>query len=167
MTPGAIARIVGPPAHTRADTNHDEETTMGLLDSVVGALGAGGQGGDGGGLAQIVMQFIQSQPGGLQGLVEKFSSAGLGEQVQSWVSTGANLPVSGDQLHSALSTLDLGGLMQQFGLVPGSEKMDGLAQLLPQVIDRMTPNGVVEPGSGADAGGLAGMLGGLLGKLGS
>lgn len=138
---------------------------MGLLDSVVGALGAGGQGGEGGGLAQMVMQFIQSQPGGLQGLVEQFSKAGFGEQMQSWVGTGANLPISGDQLHGVLSKLDLGGLMQQFGLAQGSEKLDGLAQLLPQVVDKMTPNGVVEPGS--DAGGLGGMLGSLLGKLGS
>jgi uncharacterized protein YidB (DUF937 family) len=140
---------------------------MGLLDSVVGALGAGGGEGGQGGLAQLVMQFIQSQPGGLQGLVEQFTKAGFGEQMQSWVGTGANLPIGANDLHGVLSKLDLGSILSQFGLTPGSEKLEGLAQLLPQVVDKMTPNGVIEAGGGDAGGGLAGALGGLLGKLGN
>ncbi len=64
---------------------------MGLLSSVVGSLTAGNaQGGNG--LLDTVMQLIQNQPGGLAGLVQSFQQGGLADVVNSWVSTGQNLP---------------------------------------------------------------------------
>jgi uncharacterized protein YidB (DUF937 family) len=132
---------------------------MGLLDQVVGAVAGqlGASKADGNPLLQMVMQLIQNQPGGLQGLVEQFTRAGLGAQAQSWVGTGANQPVSPDDLLSALGGEggQLGQLVSQLGL-DRNEALGGLAQMLPQVVDKLTPNGRIETG------GLEKGLGGLL-----
>ena len=90
---------------------------MGLLDSVVGAL-AGGQSGRSNGLMDVVMQLINNQPGGLGGLVQSFQQGGLGEIVNSWVSTGKNLPISPEQIQRALGNYLLKQLASQVGLSP-------------------------------------------------
>jgi uncharacterized protein YidB (DUF937 family) len=121
-----------------------------LLGAVIGMLGQGG-GGAAGGL------------GGLAGLVEKFTQGGLGDVVNSWVSTGQNLPVSPDQLSQVLGSDTLSGLAGQLGMGQGDLAAQ-LSLLLPQVVDRLTPNGQL-PGLSQGAGGmadLAGMLGGLM-----
>lgn len=143
---------------------------MGLLDSMVGgALGAlQGQGGQGGApdLLPLVMGLLGngSPVGGLGGLVQQLQQGGLGEVVQSWIGTGANLPVSAEQLQGALGGDLLGRLAAQVGMNP-ADLAGPLAQLLPQVVDKLTPNGVL-PDAGAtgqpDLGSLIGGLSGLL-----
>jgi uncharacterized protein YidB (DUF937 family) len=134
---------------------------MGLLDQIAGAIGGASDGGSNP-LMQLAMQYIRSQPGGLQGLIEQFTKSGLGEQAASWVSQGANLPVSGEQLAQALGGGGgLAQMLQQFGMNP-SEGMDGLAKMLPDVVNQLTPNGRIEE----DGGGLEQQLSSLLGKLG-
>ena len=124
---------------------------MGLLDQVIGAvagqIGNAQGGGAGNPLLQMVMQLIQNQPGGLQGLIEQFTRAGLGQQAQSWVSTGANLPVSAEDLMKVFggSGGQLGQMMSQMGL-DQNQAMGGLADMLPQVVDKLTPNGQIESG---------------------
>jgi uncharacterized protein YidB (DUF937 family) len=139
---------------------------MGLLDQIAGAVlggpGSATQGGDNP-LLQLVMQFIRQQPGGLQGLVENLTKGGLGEQVASWISQGQNLPVSGNQLAAALQGGGLGDLLKGFGM-DRPDTMDGLAKMLPDVVNQLTPNGQVEAGA---EGGLEAQLGSLLGRLGS
>ncbi|HSQ71900.1 MAG TPA: YidB family protein [Rubrivivax sp.] len=147
---------------------------MGLLDSVIGALGqAQGAGGiapqpD---LLQAVIAMLANGQGagqgglgggmgGLAGLVQQLQQAGLGDIVGSWVSTGQNQPVAPDQLGRALGSDTVAGLARQLGM--SSEDMLGpLAQLLPQVVDRLTPDGRVPQGQPEGLEGLAGMLGGL------
>lgn len=142
---------------------------MGLLDQLAGQVlgslggqlgnqdGAEGQGGAQGALLQVVMGLIQNSEGGLGGLLSKLSQGGLGQEVASWVSTGANLPVNADQLGAALGggTLDT---LQQLGL-----SREGLAELLPQVVDQLTPEGQVPASNALFDQGLA-ALGGLLGS---
>ena len=135
---------------------------MGLLDSVVGSLAAGNtQGGNG--LLDVVMQLIQNQPGGLAGLVQSLQQGGLGEVVNSWVSTGQNMPVSGQQLASALGGDQLQTIAAQLGVSP-DQASGNLADLLPQVVDQLTPNGQLPEGGDLLTQGLA-MLkkGGLFG----
>jgi uncharacterized protein YidB (DUF937 family) len=141
---------------------------MGLLDQIAGAIGGtmgdAARGAGGGGdnpLLQMAMQFIRQQPGGLQGLVESLTKGGLGEQVASWVSQGQNLPVSGGQLATALQGGGIGDLLKSFGM-DSPDAMDGLAKMLPDVVNQLTPNGRVEA---EPAGGLESQLGGLLGRL--
>ncbi len=154
---------------------------MGLLDSVLGAMNgnsnnAGTEGG--GGLAGMlgmlasnpqVMQAIMGMlsndggQGGLAGLMAKFQQAGMGEQIQSWVGNGENQPVSGAQMQQALGADTLSGLAKQMGTSDG-EAADQLSQLLPDLINQLTPAGQA-PASGLGANAdLMGMLGGLLGK---
>ncbi len=120
---------------------------MGLLDQILGgAMGqqanaAGGQGG----LLPLVLQLVNNYPGGLQGLLAQLGQGGLAQQVQSWVGTGQNMPVSADQLMQALGGGQLGALAQQFGM-SADQAAGGMAGLLPDVIDKLTPSGAVQDG---------------------
>lgn len=143
---------------------------MGLMDSLIGAatqaLSGQGQAGAGGGGADwvgIVTGLLAngSAQGGLGGLLQQLQQAGLGEQVQSWVSSGANQPVSGDQLSAALGCDLMAQLAGQAGVSP-AEAGSQLSQMLPQIIDMLTPNGQMPAAGAGGIGDLAGMLGGLL-----
>lgn len=131
---------------------------MGLFDSIVGAVSGGGQGGS----AELVGALLQQVGGeqGLQGLVQQFTQGGLGEVVQSWVGTGQNLPISGEQIAQVLGNGQLAQLAQQFGLNPDTVAAQ-LAQFLPGVVDQLTPQGQLPSGGVGD---LMGMLGGLLNR---
>lgn len=118
---------------------------MGLLDSVVGAL-AGGQSGGDNSLLNVVMQLINNpQAGGLGGLVQTFQQGGLGEIVNSWVSSGQNLPISAEQIQSVLGGGKLQDIAAQLGVSP-AQASGSLADLLPQVVDKLTPNGQLPEG---------------------
>ncbi len=96
-------------------------------------------------LQQILGSLLGGSQDGLAGLVEQFASAGLGREMQSWISTGQNLPISADQLLQVLGQGRMQELAQQAGMAPA--QLGGhLAELLPQVIDRMTPNGQLPQG---------------------
>jgi len=76
----------------------------------------------------------------IRGFVETFKSKGLSDIMSSWVSTGQNLPISGNQIQEVLGN----GLIEQFAKKLGSsgeEVSGGLASLLPEIIDKLTPNG--------------------------
>ena len=144
---------------------------MGLLDSVLGSVMgnmAGGRQRDGAG-ADILMQVVGGllnqggggAGGGLGALLEQFQKGGLGDVAASWVGTGQNLPISAEQLQSVLGGDQIGALAQQAGLSQG-DLMGQLAQMLPQVVDRLTPNGQLPAGGEAD---LSGMLSSVLGGL--
>jgi uncharacterized protein YidB (DUF937 family) len=141
---------------------------MGLFDQlagqVLGSLARGnGQTGGQSALLQLVLSLVQNSEGGLGGLLAKLNQGGLGEQVASWVGTGKNLPVSAEQISQVLGGAGLGDIAAQLGL--SREAAAGqLADLLPQVIDGLTPNGQVpEAGSDFLTQGLS-ALGGMLGK---
>jgi uncharacterized protein YidB (DUF937 family) len=101
--------------------------------------------------------------GGLQGMMDKFNQAGLGHVLGSWIGTGSNLPISGDQLASVLGPDTLSKLAGQVGL-DGSQLSGQLAEMLPGLVDKLTPHGTAPEGGLGNAGDLLGMLGGLLGK---
>lgn len=118
---------------------------MGLFDQVVGAL-AGGEADGRGGLLQIVMQLINDPKiGGLQGLVQSFQQGGLGEIVNSWVSNGQNLPISAEQIQSVLGGSSLQDMAARLGMSP-EQASGNLAEMLPQLVDSMTPNGQLPEG---------------------
>lgn len=143
---------------------------MGLLDTVIGALGQG-QGGSGqGNLLNMVIAMLGPGDGanggiggigGLAGLVEKFHQGGLGEVANSWVGTGQNLPVSPDQLGGVLGNDTISAMASKLGMNQG-DLLGQLSHLLPQVVDKLTPNGQLPQAGSGGLGDLAGMLGGLL-----
>lgn len=126
---------------------------MGLFDQVVGAL-AGNQGGGNNALLEAVLHLVNNpQTGGLSGMIQSLQQGGLGEIVNSWVSTGQNLPVSGDQLGAVLGGSTLQGLAEKLGM-SHEQVSGGLAAILPQVIDHLTPHGEVTQNSDLMAQGL-------------
>ncbi len=133
---------------------------MGLLDSVIGALGqGGGQGGGQAALIQAVLGMLAGQGGqggGLAELAARFQQGGLGDVMGSWVGTGQNLPVSPDQLGSVLGDDLLGQLSQSSGM-NGGDLLGQLSQVLPQVVDQLTPDGQM-PQGGLDIGAVLGQL---------
>lgn len=133
---------------------------MGLLDGLVGGvLGQLGGSGQQNPLLQIAMQLVQGQ-GGLAGLVDKFKGAGLQQQAASWVGTGENMPISAEHLSRALGGDTIAAFAQKFGM-SAEQVSGGLAGLLPQVVDKLTPNGAIEQGS------IEQQLSGLLKNFGS
>jgi uncharacterized protein YidB (DUF937 family) len=147
---------------------------MGVLDSVLSAVGGQAQGSEGlGGLMGMLgnqpqlMQIATSllgndgAHGGLSGLMEKFQQAGMGDVLASWVGTGANQPISGEQLSNVLGSDALSGMADKFGIDP-NDLAGQLSSVLPGLVDYLTPNGHAPAaglGNGSD---LVGMLGGLL-----
>ena len=134
---------------------------MGLLDSVLGSLSQGGTGAGGNPLLDTVLSMVNNpDTGGLAGLLQKFQQSGLGNVADSWVSTGKNLPISPDQLQNALGSGELGSLAEKLGMSTGDVSSQ-LADLLPGVVDKLTPNGQVP-----DMGSLGDLLGSLTKRLG-
>ncbi|WP_373681641.1 MULTISPECIES: YidB family protein [Paraburkholderia] len=138
------------------------EIVMSLLDTLGSLLGSSQQQ-QGGGQTQLLalaMEFVNNQPGGLNGLIQKFQQGGLGDVVQSWVSNGENQSVSPDQLHNVLGSDVVSGLAQKVGMQP--EQVSGLlAQVLPHVVNAGTPNGEVPQGGQINTESVLGTLGGL------
>jgi uncharacterized protein YidB (DUF937 family) len=90
----------------------------------------------------VVAEEIAGQSEGLSGVLDKFRAGGLGEQVDSWVSKGENMGISADQIKSVLSPERLKGIADKLG-VSVDMAADKLATILPAVIDKLTPDGVV------------------------
>jgi uncharacterized protein YidB (DUF937 family) len=93
----------------------------------------------------LATSMIQGQ-GGLNGILAKFQSAGLGAQADSWVSTGQNQPVTPGQMSGALGSDTIASVAQRFGINP-QMATTALAALLPVVIDHLTPTGRVDHGA--------------------
>lgn len=117
---------------------------MGTLDSVMAKLG-GDQGAQGG--VSSLSKMLDAN-GGLQGLMSKLSSSGAAQQVQSWIGHGDNKPVSGAQVQHALDTESLNKMAQQAGTTP-EQVSEHVAQVLPEMVDKATPQGEV-PRQGDD-----------------
>jgi len=117
---------------------------MGMLDGILGNLMGGAMGGPGAQrnpLVPVALQILQ-QNGGIEGVLDKFRQGGYADQAASWQSTGQNLPISGTALQEVLGSGTIGQVAQQLGLSHG-EAAGGLAHMLPQVIDKMTPAGTI------------------------
>lgn len=121
---------------------------MGLMDQLGQAVGGmmGGQGGQNS-LLQVLTSLLgkDSAIGGLDGLVQAFQKNGLGDIVNSWVSTGQNLPVTPSQIEQGLGGDLLSQLAGKAGLSSGVASSQ-LAGLLPDLVDKLTPNGKIEAG---------------------
>ena len=129
---------------------------MGLFDSVAGAVLGKVMGGGQGGMAQVAMEMF-NQHGGVGGILEKFKAGGLGEAAASWVGKGENIPVSADQISSVLGSGAIAEMAAKFGIDPATLSAQ-IAEHLPTVVDKLTPNGEVE----ADSGGLLSTVLGML-----
>ena len=149
---------------------------MGLFDiaeSILSSALSGGTLGTGqsGGLntQQVlgsVMGALNNQPGGLGGVVQSLSQSGLGDVVNSWIGNGPNPPITPGQIQGALGSGPINEIAGKLGISPD---MAGtvLSQVLPHIVDHLTPNGQVPQGglSGAGSSLLQSILGGSLGNV--
>lgn len=118
---------------------------MGLLDDLkekvmTGAAPAPAPASDTSGLAQAVFGMLINRQDGLSGLISAFQSKGLGNIVSSWISTGQNLPISPEQLQDVVGPDQVKQLADSSGVSPDVAKAQ-LADILPRVVDRLTPDG--------------------------
>ena len=128
---------------------------MGLFDSLAGSM-LGKLGGEKGAIAQVAVDLF-NQNGGLPGVLEKFKAAGFTNEVASWVGKGANLQISAEQITQVLGSSTIQTAANKLG-INADEISAKIAEYLPQVVDRMTPNGEV----GKDSGNLLATLLGML-----
>ncbi|WP_445658457.1 YidB family protein [Achromobacter sp. NCFB-sbj8-Ac1-l] len=135
---------------------------MSLLDTLASMAGGGEQGGSASLLPALIEQ-LNKYPGGLSGLIASFQQGGLGEIVASWIGKGQNLPVSADQLGRVLDPGVVDELAAKTGQDAGSV-LGSLSALLPQLVDKATPDGAVQPGQGFNPADLLGSLSGLFGN---
>jgi uncharacterized protein YidB (DUF937 family) len=123
------------------------QVLMALMPVVLQLLsnrGATGASGAGGGIGDVLGQVLggsgRGAPGGLGGLLEQLQRTGFGEQADSWVSRGANKPISPDAMTQIFGQHGLEQISRQAGISP-EEASRGLSALLPEVVDRVTPDG--------------------------
>jgi uncharacterized protein YidB (DUF937 family) len=110
---------------------------MGMLDGLLGGV-VGAE------MATAVNSFIQ-QHGGIQGVVSQLEQQGLGGVARSWISTGANQPISADQISKVFGGSGvLGQLAAKAGMSP-QDLTQKLSQVLPAAIDKLTPGGTIPP----------------------
>jgi uncharacterized protein YidB (DUF937 family) len=128
---------------------------MGLFDSLAGSM-LGKLGGEKGAIAQVAIDLF-NQNGGLPGVLEKFQAAGFSDEVASWVGKGTNLPISATQVVQVLGSSTIQTAANKLG-ISADEISAKIAEYLPQVVDRMTPNGEVSKDSGNLLATLLGML---------
>jgi uncharacterized protein YidB (DUF937 family) len=107
---------------------------MGMLDGLLGGI-------VGASMVSVVNGIIEKH-GGLQGVVSEFERNGLGATVKSWVGTGPNQPISADEMQRALGPDLLQQLSQKSGLSV-QDLAQKLSQVLPQAVDKMTPDGTI------------------------
>jgi len=117
---------------------------MGILDTINSAIGGGKVEGQND-LMSTVMNLVGGQQGGLNRLISEFKSKGLGDVISSWVGTGNNLPISSDQIQNILGSDQVKNIASKLGIDANSVTSQ-LSNLLPQVIDKLTPDGKVPEG---------------------
>src|SRR5262249_40864859 len=96
-------------------------------------------------VAEIGKMLSSAGGGGLQGLIERFRGQGLGPLIDSWVSTGANLPISPAQVTQVLGTQQVQQLAAAAGIDVQAASAK-LAELLPKIVDQVTPDGRIPAG---------------------
>jgi uncharacterized protein YidB (DUF937 family) len=101
--------------------------------------------GGGGGLGDLLGTILggsggTSSMGGLGQILSQLQRAGFGQQADSWVSRGQNQPLPPDALEQVFGRSGLAEIARRAG-VSEADATRGLSQLLPEVVDHVTPEG--------------------------
>jgi len=165
MANDLLSQVLGSVLGGNTASSQAQDNPLGGLGGLGGMLGGmlGGRaqpagGGDGDSplagkgallamLLPLAMQWVQRN-GGVGGLLDRFKQQGYGQQAASWVSTGENEPLSAEAVNEVMGGDELSQLSQQLG-VPTDQVAGGLAELLPQLVNQLTPAGEVTPDADA------------------
>ena len=139
---------------------------MGFLDSILGGQNQnpGNTGAGGANPILGVLTGLLAQSGGIQGLLNRFTQAGHEDKVKSWISKGENEPISPDQVHNVIGPDQISAIAAKLGVDP-AQASQLLARFLPAAVDKLTPNGHLDPNADHSSN-LAGLLPGLLQSFG-
>ncbi len=114
----------------------------GLQDMLGGLMGGGGSSGGMGALLPVLGGLLAS--GGLSKIMGGMKASGLSAQADSWVGTGENQPVSPADLEKVVGKEEMQRIAQQLG-VSESEAAEAVSKALPEVVDKVSPNGQLPP----------------------
>lgn len=115
-----------------------------MLGNILGSLASSVLGSNNQSTATQLIQNLLASQGGIEGLIAKFQQGGLDDLLRTWISTDQdNAPVSGEQISNVLGQDNIQSVAQEAG-VDANDASNLLAQLLPQIVDTLTPNGQVE-----------------------
>lgn len=123
----------------------------GGLEDIIGGLTGSSSGSQAGGMGGLLGSLLPAlggmlAGGGLQQVLSGFQANGLAAQADSWIGTGANKPISGEDVRKVVGDEELAKIAAQLG-VSEDEAADAVAQVLPTVVDRVSPEGHLAPDS--------------------
>ncbi|TNH04706.1 DUF937 domain-containing protein [Testudinibacter sp. TR-2022] len=123
-----------------------------MLDKILGSVVSGVLGGEAGkqGQAMAVINALLSSQGGIQGILAKFQQGGLDDLLQSWLGSGENKSISPTQVEDVFGKQELQQAAQQAGVQDEAQASDLLSQFLPQIVDKLSPNGAIDNNLSAD-----------------
>ncbi|MGV6989429.1 YidB family protein [Testudinibacter sp. P80/BLE/0925] len=123
-----------------------------MLDKILGSVVSGVLGGEAGkqGQAMAVINELLVSQGGIQGILAKFQQGGLDDLLQSWLGTGENKRISPTQIEDVFGKQELQQAAQQAGVKDEAEASDLLSQFLPQIVDKLSPNGALDKNADND-----------------
>ncbi len=130
---------------------------MDILGSVTSALGGDGKGN----ILGAILELVQNQSGGINGLIAKFKANGLGDVIESWLGNGENKSISTGQVQNIFGSDAIKNIASKFGLNTDSLASQ-ISELLPTVIDKLSPGGKMPEGDLLSKG--ADLLGGMFGN---
>ncbi len=128
----------------------------GGLEDIIGGLTSGGDAGSpAGGIGGLLGALLPAlggmlASGGLQQVIAGFQANGLAAQADSWIGTGENQPISGADVRRVVGDEELAKIAAQLG-VSKDEAADAVAQVLPTVVDKVSPEGHLAPESELDS----------------
>ncbi|KGQ70815.1 hypothetical protein A1D23_05335 [Chelonobacter oris] len=123
-----------------------------MLDKILGSVVSGVLGGEAGKQSQAmaIINALLSSQGGIQGILAKFQQGGLDDLLQSWLGTGENKSISPTQVEDVFGKQELQQAAQQAGVKDEAEASDLLSQFLPQIVDKLSPNGALDNNADGD-----------------
>lgn len=115
------------------------------------------------GIGKTVNQMKKTVGGDVGGLFNKLKNSSISEHFQSWIGKGENKPVTPEQVTQALGNEHLAKIADQTGVTP-EQAAQNIAQKLPSMVDKMTPDGQLPDQSALS--GMAAGSGNAAGKAG-
>ena len=122
----------------------------GLDDMLGGLMGGGGSGGGSTMSALVPVLGGLLASGGLQKIMGGLKANGLSSQADSWVGTGPNQAVDGPQMEKAVGKEQIQAVAKQLG-ISESQAADVVAKALPEVVNKVSPEGKLPPEQDLDA----------------
>lgn len=145
---GILGNVLGAALGGNRQQSQDQQA-QDPLSAILGGLTGGSSAASGGGAGNMLLQLALSmlqQQGGLGGVLGKFREAGMGAQADSWVGTGQNMNISPNQLEQVLGSGALSDIASKLGMSQ-DQAGSAMSQVLPELINQLTPQGQVTPDS--------------------